>query len=328
MTDFKFSNKFHIFLIISSVLIAIGIAVGLVCQFVFGGFFNFGEEYASYKTVTVSYAYVDYSDDDKVVELCDKEFEAAGVSYYDDFYGETTEGGTLTFKFYKSCDSEKLQNAAASIDGVIKSEGSGLSEAEFATVETELGSGNALIYCAIALSAAVAFQFIYFAIRYNLNGACAAFLANVHNLLLYLALMAITRVPFGSAAFAFGVITVLATVISSCYYFDRVRKNSKSADLSRLTPFELCDLSARESFFSTAIISVGLAAAGLLLFVTLSISSLSAYLVLSSALGAVFAALSCIYGTAIFTPSVHARFKKIADNFKATHGRAAKAVKA
>ena len=327
MTDLKVSNKLHIFVIISSVILAIGIAVGLICQFVSNGFFNFGEEYLSYKAVTVSYAYVDYNDDDVVKDLCDKEFKTQGVKYFDEVYGETSEGGELTFKFYKNCKSDKIQAAVESISDIIKAEGSGLSNAEYSEVDTELGSGNALMYCGIALAAAVVFEFIYFAIRYTLNGACAAFLANVHNLALFLALMAITRLPFGSATFAFGAITVIATIIGSCYYFDKVRKSNKDAALSELNAFEKCDLSAKESFLPNLILSVSLAAVGVLLFVTLSISSLSAYLILSAAVSALLSAAACIYGTSMFTPCVHSRFKAIADSYKSAHGKAAKTVK-
>ena len=41
----------HLFIIISTVIVAIGLAVGLVCQFVANGFFNPGANYASYKAV-------------------------------------------------------------------------------------------------------------------------------------------------------------------------------------------------------------------------------------------------------------------------------------
>ena len=39
----------HIMVAVSALIVAIGLAVGLVCQFIAGGFFNYGEEYKSFK---------------------------------------------------------------------------------------------------------------------------------------------------------------------------------------------------------------------------------------------------------------------------------------
>ena len=64
MTNLKLCSKMHVMLIVSSVLIAVGIAVGLICQFVAGGYFNYGDDYKSYKSVEVSYAFVDFSDEE------------------------------------------------------------------------------------------------------------------------------------------------------------------------------------------------------------------------------------------------------------------------
>ena len=58
-TNFKLSSKMHILIIVSTVLIAIGLAVGLICEFVADGFFNYGADWASYKSITVSYNRID-----------------------------------------------------------------------------------------------------------------------------------------------------------------------------------------------------------------------------------------------------------------------------
>lgn len=51
--NLKLSSKMHLLIIISSVVIAIGLAVGIICQFVANGFFNYNDDYANYKSVTV-----------------------------------------------------------------------------------------------------------------------------------------------------------------------------------------------------------------------------------------------------------------------------------
>ena len=55
MTKFKLSSRMHILIIISSLIIAVGLAMGLVFEFVSDGYFNYGGEYESYKSVVVNY---------------------------------------------------------------------------------------------------------------------------------------------------------------------------------------------------------------------------------------------------------------------------------
>ncbi len=325
MTNLKLCSKMHVMVIVSSVLIAVGIAVGLICQFVAGGYFNYGDDYKSYKSVEVSYAFVDFSDEDNVKDICDEAFKNAKISYFESSYGDTSLGGELVFKFSKSVKNEKLEAVAQEITQKLNVADTGLSNASFHEVETQLGSEKALVYGAIAVASAVVFQFIYFAVRYKLTMAFAALLADVHNLGIFVSLLVITRLPVGSAAVAFAVLTVLMTMIGCCFYFDRVRKNAKNEVLSKLDSFELCDLSVRESFSSVCVSAVGFAVACLLVFVLLSISALSVVGVLAPVFCALFAAAANIYGTLFFTPSVYSRFKRIGDGFKAD--RAAKVKK-
>lgn len=325
MTNLKLCSKMHVMLIVSSVLIAVGIAVGLICQFVAGGYFNYGDDYKSYKSVEVSYAFVDFSDEDNVKDICDEAFKNAKISYFESSYGDTSLGGELVFKFSKSVKNEKLEAVAQEITQKLNVADTGLSNASFHEIETQLGSEKALVYGAIAVASAVVFQFIYFAVRYKLTMAFAALLADVHNLGIFVSLLAITRLPVGSAAVAFAVLTVLMTMKGCCFYFDRVRKNAKNEVLSKLDSFELCDLSVRESFSSVCVSAVGFAVACLLVFVLLSISALSVVGVLAPVFCALFAAAANIYGTLFFTPSVYSRFKRIGDGFKAD--RAAKVKK-
>jgi len=322
MTNLKISSKMHIFIIISAAIVAIGIAVGLICQFVADGYFNYGNDYKSYNSVEVNYAYVDYDDEEEVKKLCDKVFDNKKVNYYSCTYGETAQGGTLEFKFSKGADKDKLSEAAQAITADLGSE-LGLSSAVYHSADTKLGGSKALKLGAIALAAAVAFQFIYFIIRFKLAMALSALLADVHNLALFLSLLTITRIPVGSSIFAFSALTVILTMIGCVFYFDRVRKNMKNELTAKLDPPELCDLSMRESLQNVCVASVGIAAAAVLVFVLLSISALSVVGVLSAVLSAVCGAAVSVYGTSFFTPSVYSRFKRIGDDFKAKHSKKA-----
>ena len=118
MANLKLSSKMHIMVIVSALVIAIGLAVGLVCQFLAGGFFNYGAEYSSYNMVAVDYAFVDLSsfgDEDGIKDVCDEEFEKVGVSYYAFTSGDTNGGGELVFKFNKNTDEANVKKAAEAI---------------------------------------------------------------------------------------------------------------------------------------------------------------------------------------------------------------------
>lgn len=309
----------HVMIIVTAIIVAAGIAVGLICQFVAGGYFNYGADYKSYDSVVVTYAYIDYKEEDAVKTICEDAFADAGIKYYSVTAGDCADGRELVYSFSQSVDAEKIKTAASAINGEIGS--SGLSNAYYHSAETLLGGGYALTYGAIALASAVAFQFIYIAIRYKLAMAFAALLADVHNLVLFVSLLTITRIPVGSTVFALAALTVIATMIGSCFLFDRVRKNSKSEKFEKSGAFEVVDVSAGESFANSVICTVGLALAAVLIFVLASISAMSVTLVLTVTLGAIVAAISCVYGTCFFTPAVYSRFKLIGDNFKAKYAK-------
>lgn len=321
MTKLKLSSKMHIMIIVSAVIVAIGLAVGLICQFCADGYFNYGEDYKSYKAVEVNFSSVEVKDGD-VVDICKNQFKDLKINYYACNYSDDTElGATYAFRFSESTSSEKLQTAAGNINAELGKKGALLSNASFRTAETKLGGSKALIFGSIALASAVGFQFIYFIIRYKLSAALAALLADVHNLALFLSLLSLTRVPIGSSVFAFSVLCVLMTVIGCCFFFDRVRKNSKDEEFKNADVFAQIDLCAAESVKSAAVSAVGFAAVSVLIFVLLSISALSVTLVLTPALCGLICAAVCVYGTSFFTPAVYSRFKRIGDNFKAAHAK-------
>ncbi len=325
-TKLNISAKMHVLIIVSSIVLAIGLMVGLICQFLAGGFFNYGGDYTSYKSVSVSYSSVNFTREE-ITEICDDAFTATGLSSFASTHGKTNTGGEIVYKFTLSTDDTVLDNAVIAINGKIEENvGSEISQTNCSVHKdvTLLGGKKALSRCAIAVSVLIVLHFAYFAIRYKLTSALGALLADVHNLLLFLALLAITRVPVGSSVFAFAALVVLLTVIGTCFLFDRVRKNSKDEALSKLSALELSDLSASESLKLNLIMPACLAGAAALLFVLLSISSLSPLAILSPVLCALVGFIACAYGTTTFTPSVFSRFKKLGIAYKANHVRSAK----
>lgn len=336
MKTLKLSSAMHVLIIVSALIVAIGIAVGLICQFLAGGYFNYGAEYKSYDSVVVNYAYIDLSglgDEDGVKNICDEEFGNYGVSYYSYTLGETDGGGEFTFKFSDKTDAEKVNNAVEAINTRLTTEAEGyipsnLSGAVYHEATTLKGGGKAYVYGSIALASVIAFQFLYFLIRYRLTMAFAALLANVHNLAVYVSLVTITRVPVGSSVFTFGAVTVIATVIGCCFLFDNMRKKFKDEAFAKLDAFEQVDICASESLRETTFVPVCVAAVAVLIFVLLSISAMSVTLALSSAALAVIGAAASVYGTAFFTPAVYSRFKAIGDEYKKNRSLAKAADKA
>lgn len=317
----------HVMIIVSAVVIAVGVAMGLIFQFVSNGYFNYGADYSSYKSVVVEYAYMNYTDenDGTVKDICEKAFKDAGVSYYACVTGSTEDGGQLVYKFADGVDAEKVQTANKAIDEAISAgDESGINNASFHQTEAVLGGAKALTFGAIALASAVVFQFLYFVIRYKLTAAFSALLADVHNLAIFISLLAITRVPVGSTVFAFAALTVVMTMIGCCFLFDRTRKNAKEESFAKLDTLEQADICANESITSIAVASIGVALAGVVLLVLLAISALSLSLILTSAIMAVLAAVASVYGTAFFTPSVYSRIKRVGDNYKASHSQKVK----
>ncbi len=325
--NLKLSSKMHLLIIISSVVIAIGLAVGIICQFVANGFFNYNDDYANYKSVTVDYEDIDFSGSGKeprevIDEICTKSFEKNGVSYYLLTQGNTTTGGKIVYKFAYSANSKNIDAAVAEINAEIEREVEGAGGIQFSYASSHvndaiLGNGLSLSRAAIAVATVIAVHFIYFAIRYRLTMALAAVLADVHNLALYIALVALCRIPVGSAIATFAVLTVLFTVIGTCFTFERMRKNLKSDEYKKLSAFELSDRSANETLLINVTMPACLAALSLILFVVLSISSLSPFVILAPVFCSLIAFIVCAYGTAIFVPSVYPRFKQIGDNVKA-----------
>ncbi len=323
-TNFKLSSRMHLLIIISVAVIVVGLLVGIICQSVANEFFNYSEDLASYKSVTVAYETTDFSGNEvepvkQIKGFCDEAFKAEGVKSYSVVEGTTSTGGTVTYRFVYSTDSGKLKNAASIINDKIAEviEDSSTDNVAMATTaETLLSSGYAVSMAAVAVAVIIVLHFVYFVIRYKLTMALGAILADFHNLGLFLMLMALTRIPVGSSIATYAVITVALTVIGTCFLFDRMRKNFKDEDLKKLTAYEVVDKSADESFVINTVMPACLATVSVVLFVLLSISSLSPLAIISPVLCSLVSFISCAYGTTFFVPSVYSRFKLIGDNMK------------
>lgn len=325
MTKFKVCAKIHLFIIISSLIIAIGMAVGTICHFCAGGFFNYGGEFSSYKSVTVSYYFSEYKELSDVKPVCEealKGFDAYEVSYYT----EGSIGGEIVYKYPKNTDSAKLQEAVKELNAKLDKNGSGLNIASMHEGEARVGGYKAIAFAAIAVSAAAVFQFIYFVLRYKLRAAFSALLASVHNLGVYVALAAITRIPLGTEAIAIGVAVVLITMIFTCVYFDRTRKNFANEKYAKTDRLEVVDMSACEVRMTETISLGALAVTAVIFGVFAAIAQLWAGALAPFAL-AVFGLIACFYGLVFFTPAVHGAIDGVCEKVKIAAKNRSKTVK-
>jgi preprotein translocase subunit SecF len=300
MTKIKLSSKMHLFIIISCIIIVAGMAVGTICHFISNGFFDYGSEFSSYKSITINYLSAEQTEEE-VKTICK---DAIGnVSYYNVSYADESNGGEVVYKFTTDTDSQTLTTIVNNINNKLSANG-GLSSAVLHEAKTYVGGMRVLIYAAIALASAAVAQFIYYLFRYKVSGAFSALLANVHNLGIYVALLAITRVPVGIEAVAFGAVVVLVTMIASGIYLDRVRKNLKEVKYEKTEQSEIADISYAEGA-QTISVKLLCMEISVLVLAIFAIIATAHYTILSPYIIALIALVSCAYGCLFFTPSVH-----------------------
>ncbi len=301
MTKFKVCAKIHLFIIISAIVIAIGLAIGTICHFCAGGFFNYGGEFTDYKSVTVRY-YLPVTEDE-ALSVCDDAL--GGLKQFEFAKPETDKGGEITYKFVTSTDTAKLEEAVAKINETLGVRGDlNKNCAAVHTGTVKEGGNKAITFASIALAAAAAFQFLYFIVRYKLRAAYSALLACIHNLGVFVALVAITRIPVGAEMIAFGAAVVFITMAFSAIFFDRTRKNFANEKYAKSERLEVLDNSACEVRMLTFTSVCALAAAALVFAVFAAIAQMFAGALAPWAL-IILGLVAVGYGAMFFTPAVH-----------------------
>ncbi len=314
MTKFKVCAKIHLFIIISSLFIAIGMAVGTICHFCANGFFNYGGEFKSYNSVNIVYYTSEYKDEEAIKPICDEAlsgFNAFEVSCYSD--GKL--GGEIIYKFSAGTDVEKLQAAVDELNVKLDKNNSGLNRADVHSGVIKEGGSRAVTFASIALASAAAFQFLYFVFRYKLRAAFSALLACVHNLGVFVALAAITRIPLGAETIAFGAAVVVLTMILTCVLFDRTRKNFANEKYQKSERVDVVDASACEVRTVSVIAICALAIAVVVFGVFAAIAQMWVGALAPFAL-ALFGLIACFYGAVFFTPAVHGAIDGLCESVK------------
>lgn len=316
MTDKKTSFRFKLFLIISTVLLALGMALGTVGHFVWNGFFNYGDEFSPYKSVVVRYSAAEYTED-MVKPVCEEALD--GLGSYSFSSSESLSGGELVYKFDVTANSEELGKAAEKINSALnKLTGDGLAPFNVASVrEGEIGAGGSrsLVFASIAVSSAAAFMFLYYIIRYKLRAACMALLTCIHNLGLFVALIAMTRLPVGAELIAISALIVLLTMACCGVFFDRTRKNFANESNAKKERSEVIADSARESLKlnAGAIIAVVVFALVFGVFAALAAMNISSFLITPII---IIGCAACCYGVVLFAPTVYVYVDRLFEKIK------------
>jgi preprotein translocase subunit SecF len=309
MTKLNISSKRHLFIIISIVLIAIGMAVGTVCHFVSNGFFNYGSEFSSYKSVTVSYLAAEQTED-SVKDICEIAF--SDLHPVEVSYAEVSTGGEVVYKFSQKTDTASLERATEQINLKL-SANSGLSTASLHDATTFVGGSRVLIYTSIALASAAVFQCLYFLLRYKLRAALSALATSVTGLGLFAAFVAMTRIPVGIEVVALGALVVVVTLATCGLYFSHVNANKKDVNYGKTAISEISDISAGESASINIVLLLFLIIA-IVLTAIFAVISATAVTVLAPYAVAVLAIVVSGYASLIFAPSVYSAMMNISKN--------------
>ncbi|MCD8206004.1 MAG: hypothetical protein LUD29_05270 [Clostridia bacterium] len=316
----KISGKMILFIIISCALIVIGAVVGTVCETTGHGFFNYGVEYDSAKSVSVTYYITDYPDISVVEKICEEEFEKQGIKYRYETSSDTY--GEIEYTFSYSTDDEKLAAAVYGngidddvginnrIDKTGTEEGGGINIASVVVSEGMATNVRMFKYAAIAAASMMAVQALYCLIRFRLNMLVLSLVSNVHCVLLSLALFAAFRVPF--SAYTAGVMIfglLLAMILNQIFYsgMKGVLKSEEDADLSFK---EKTDKAYAGGLKASTVLSCCLFALGALIALVMGVFARSATYAFMG-LAASLVTLVAFYGSTFFSTSVYSRMEKI-----------------
>lgn len=319
MTKLKVSSKFKLFTIISVVILVLGMALGTIGHFVMNGFFNYGDEFTSYKSVVIRYSAAEYTEE-TVKPVCKDAF--AGLSGYTVSYSDATSGGEIVYKFSANANTNKLQAAADKINKelnkVESTEGDYVADLNVAYVRVgtiKEGGSKALTFASIAVASAAAFMFIYYIFRYKLRSACAALLACVHNLGLFVALIALTRIPVGAEFIAICALIVFLTMLGCGVFFDKTRKNFKSDAYAKSDRVDVIEISAAECHKTNMVAIIAFMAVAVVfgVFAAIAALNISAIFIVPLLIIGMFV---CCYGTVYFTPSVFVKIDALCEKIK------------
>lgn len=326
----KTVGKFKLWAILSALVIV----AGIVILAVFG--FNPDTTVSDVKTLSVELeSYVDISDArvESVKEICESEFEKAGLKDAYTVKADMSNGGELLYVFDKNTDDAKLNEAKDAIGAALNaaSEGDGALSGAFFYVST--GSENAIAVVpsgyiwrgALAGAVILLVIFVYVSVRYKLNMGIAGTVSSLVGALLTLAVVALVRIPVTTSVAYIGAFALLFTALTSMLTFNKMRENFKTDEYKAMSAEEAVSSSVQtKSVLFFALLSI----IALVLVGAIAVTSVRWF-----AVAALVAVVMGTFSSLIFMPAMYLPMKKISDKRAAERARydykkGAKSVKA
>lgn len=301
MKNFSISSKLKLWIILTLVVAVVGMALFGILHL--NGAVDFRKSYEV--KVTVDQNYDGAADFAKT--YTEEYFESKGIS--DVSYGVQSVTDGYLFKLNK-IEGFNAADATAYVNNKLDAKyGAGVREATFSVKEVKSAVYSGAGYVAIALAIAVVAAFVYLLIIEKLASALSVVLSALLSGILFLSLMAITRVPaypFVSFTFmaAVAVSLVLSTVIVHRYK-EEMRLDEKA------TPVDIANKVASLGLFRTVFFACALLLVALLLIIVgpAYLRFLGLQLVLVTVCG--------VYASFIGTPIIWAFFKGLNKKKKA-----------
>lgn len=314
----KLKKVFPVLIVLSVLVIVAGIVVGAL----FG--FNYAAES---RTIEVKYdAIIHGENETKIQEICEAAFDSASLKYEnkatdterDSSYLGQTGDKRLSYTFSASVEDGKLTAAANSIRDKIEGDAS-FEQAEISVSVNHLTSEHfytATWRGAVALFVGAVVALVYVGFRFGVGQALVGLVFTVHDALLAVALLAVTRIP--TYAYAPMLIAAIAAVLSLALWIVRcakMRTDFKDPAFAAYTAEEAVAESCKGSFkyvlsvvIATAAVFVilgAVGASGLRLFMLTALLSLAA----------------SVYSSLLLAPQVYVPIKAKFDRFKVKQKR-------
>ena len=313
-TNFRPIKMLPIWIAISAVIIL----AGVILMGVLG--FNTSAEKPASKTFEVEYdVVVEISEEhgpEALAQVCEKAFEAHGISYLE----KTTDESTMTvgdslLRYTFKADTSDEALAAAKADVELAAAGEDYANATiYVSVHTFEGISmhKAIWRGAIAIACGAVLALIYVGVRFGIGSALTGLTLCVHDVFLTLGLLAITRIPVTVSAYL--VYGAIAAVVSLCLWLiqcAKMRANFKDPSYAALDACEAVEASTKSSMKLVIFTAVAIGA------VLIVLGAVAVAGVRGFTLPALLAVGAALYSSLLFGPALHVPVKKAFDKLKA-----------
>lgn len=315
-----------IWIAVSSVLIIAGILLFALLGF------NHSAERRDKVTFEAEYDVVVLTEKklDGLKEACEKAFKDNGlcvleyknVESVDSSNGSPTSGGKLVYTFSASASGDALKAAKAAVESYFET----LPETAQVYADYHTSHGSVLFTeaawrgaVAIAVGAVVAL--IYVGVRFGIGNALTGLTVCVHDVVVTLAILAITRIPlYYFAPMIIGAAAAFVSLLLWIVQCMKMRENFKDPSYAALSAEEAVEQSSKTAQKTVYLISGALAVVLAVIGIALAIAG--------AATGAILFPLVCIlpvgvsvYSSLLFGPALHIHVKAAFDKISVKRKR-------